>query len=118
MLILFIMFPTLKRLPAVNLGGSGWPKKRPTIDGVKLKKSELRGFEKQFTYPHGEIKVGFETDGADRLLLASIVAYTAIGQIDGRSQFQEATGEEVVGPMPPLFGARKAAQKADREKER
>ncbi len=111
------MFPALKRIPALNLGGSGWPKKRPTIAGRKAKISELTAGDPQVHYPHGEIKIAFAVspDGVDRLLLASIVAYTADGQMICREEYEEATGQQVEGPMPPLLGERKAAQKAARE---
>jgi hypothetical protein len=114
MLILFIMFPTLKRVPALNLGGK-WSRKRRTIQGKKAKISDLTAGEPVVHYPHGEVKVAFESDGADRLLLASIVAYTIDGQTSCREEFQLATGEQVVGAMPPIFGERRAAQKSSRE---
>jgi hypothetical protein len=114
MLNLFIMFPTLKRVPALNLGGK-WSRKRPSSQGKRPKISALTAGEPVVHNPHGEIKVAFESDGADRLLLASIVAYTIDGQTRCREEFLLVTGEQVVGAMPPIFGERRAAQKSLRE---
>ncbi len=114
MIILFIINPNLKCIPAQNLGGEGWTKKRQMIGGVRSKKNETK--EAPHFYPHGEVKVSFESDGTDLLLLASIVATTAEGQTRCRAQFATTTGELIVAEMPPTLGERKAAQAAVRQR--
>jgi hypothetical protein len=112
MLLLFLIDPELKRLPACNLGGSGWAKKRKRVKGVLSKKRAQKAGTESKCYAQGELKVAFESDGKDSRLLASIVALSIDGQTQCRTEFEVATGEAVVGPMPPTFGDRKAAQNA------
>ncbi len=112
MLLLFLIDSELKRLPACNMGGSGWAKKRKCVKGVKTTKRVLKAGTDSKCYAQGELKVAFESDGKDSRLLASIVASSIDGQTQCRTEFEVATGEAVVGPMPPTFGDRKAAQNA------
>jgi hypothetical protein len=84
------------------------------INGVMTKKKETK--ETPHLYPHGEVKVSFESDGTDSLLLASIVASTADGQTRCRAQLAIQTGELIVAEMPPTLGERKAAQAAVRQR--
>ena len=118
MLLLFLIDPELKRLPACNLGGNGWVKKRKCVKGVKITKRAQKAGTQSKCYAQGELKVAFESDGKDLRLLASIVASSIDGQTKCRTEFEVATGEAVVGPMPPTFGDRRAAQNAVKKRKR
>ncbi len=112
MLLLFLIDSELKRLPACNLGGSGWAKKRKCVKGVRSTKREQKAETPSKCYAQGELKVAFQSDGKDLRLLASIVASSIDGQTKCRTEFEVATGEAVVGPMPPTIGDKRAAQNA------
>ena len=116
MIILFIISPKLKRIPAQNLGGEGWKKKRTSINGVTNKRIEANAGSAQRRTEHGELKVSFASDGTDLLMLASIVAYTVEGQKRCRKQLAETTGEVIDAEMPPTLGERKVAKAAERQR--
>jgi hypothetical protein len=68
MLILFLIAPGLKRIPAFNLGGTGWRLMRAKVDGKRGKRIRDGGVG----YPFGELKVGFTSLHNDNLCLVSI----------------------------------------------
>ncbi len=75
MLILFLIAPQLKRIPAFNLGG-GWRLKRSLVTDKKSKRRR----DDDAVYPQGELKVGFTQSGNDRLMLASITVLSVEAQ--------------------------------------
>jgi hypothetical protein len=70
----------------------------------------------QNCYPAGELRIAFDSAGDDFQLLVSIVSNDDDGQTKCREEFAKATGEPVVGPMPPTLGKRKAGKSEARKR--
>ena len=100
MMLLFLIAPQLKRIPAFNLGGKGWKRKKTVVRGKRVRR-RVDGAG----YPQGELKVGFtqSASGKDRLMLASIIVANVVTQNKLREKFFLRNGDQHYAAVPASF---------------
>ncbi len=116
MLILFLIAPQLKHIPAFNLGG-GWKHKKTLVEGkqTKRRRSDDDDVYRDDVYPHGELKVGFTQSGDDCLMLASITILSVEAQLELRKKLSLRNGEQTYLAMPTSRGERNRKKRAQRK---
>jgi hypothetical protein len=97
MLMLFLIAPNLKRIPAFNMGGIGWKLTRAKVAGKKEKTKRVP--DAGGGYPVGEVRVGF----TNRCLI-SITVSCVDAQLELRVELDK-KGEQQWAAMPSSWAA-------------